>query len=256
MLLCLAKGDGEQAGESTPTDSCSKHTRVQSQGRPQTRSGSKPTADCGLPVLRSPRRPLARQLQPTTRAAGSEPPRPFSWPDETPPLSPTRPSTRQHRVSPEPGLVQHYRARASTARHAFLTFPKPGVAGSIPAGGTTFLPHRALPRRHAAPPRSRFAPLRRHLADHAERSFVHDWARKASFSPFVRACRRRAPAGATAPSRQKAGIETSEGPPELSQRCARLQRTCALLHPMDTSRTANDARRTANRTRLCRCVRR
>ncbi len=36
---------------------------------------------------------------------------------------------------PEPWTVQHNRTRWTTPRHAFPMFPKPGVAGSIPAGG-------------------------------------------------------------------------------------------------------------------------
>jgi hypothetical protein len=48
---------GAQAGESTPTDSCSKHTRVQSQGRPQTRPGSKPTAIAAYPSCVLPESP-------------------------------------------------------------------------------------------------------------------------------------------------------------------------------------------------------
>ncbi len=52
------------------------------------------------------------------------------------PLGPTRGSTGQHKASPEPWTLQRNRIRSTTARHAFLRFPEPGVAGSIPAGGT------------------------------------------------------------------------------------------------------------------------
>jgi hypothetical protein len=63
--------------------------------------------------------------------------------DETAPHVPTRASTGQHGVSLEPWTVQHYRARDATDRHTFLRFPKPGVAGSIPAEGATFVLHMA-----------------------------------------------------------------------------------------------------------------
>ena len=62
---------------------------------------------------------------------------------ETHPHAPTRVSTGQHEESPEAWTVQHYRARATTARHAFGRFPKPGVAGSISAEGATFVLHMA-----------------------------------------------------------------------------------------------------------------
>jgi hypothetical protein len=42
--------------------------------------------------------------------------------------------------------VQHDRPRLTTARHACRVFPKPGVAGSIPAGGTTIPTVASAPR--------------------------------------------------------------------------------------------------------------
>ena len=48
----------------------------------------------------------------------------------------TPPDTDKQPPPPEPWSVQHNRRRPTTARHAFGMFPKPGVAGSIPAGGT------------------------------------------------------------------------------------------------------------------------
>ena len=62
----------------------------------------------------------------------------------TPHHGPTRLSTAQHAARPEPWTVQHLCTRGTTARHAFLRFPKPGVAGSIPAGGTTSCLHMAI----------------------------------------------------------------------------------------------------------------
>ena len=47
---------------------------------------------------------------------------------------PTQLSMVQHRARAEPWTVQHLCTRDSTPRHAFGMFPKPGVAGSIPAG--------------------------------------------------------------------------------------------------------------------------
>ena len=58
--------------------------------------------------------------------------------DKTPHHGPTPLSTLQHRDRPEPWTVQHLCARGSTPHHAFGRFPKPGVAGSIPAGGAIF----------------------------------------------------------------------------------------------------------------------
>jgi len=82
---------------------------------------------------------------------------------------PTQLSTVQHRARAEPWTVQHLCTRDSTPRHAFGMFPKPGVAGSIPAGGTTsclqmcivslWLRAGCLPNRQNC----------RHSADEAER---------------------------------------------------------------------------------------
>jgi hypothetical protein len=58
--------------------------------------------------------------------------------DKTRHHGPSRAIIAQHRTSPEPWTVQHNRTRTTTTRHAFGRFPKPGVAGSIPAGGATF----------------------------------------------------------------------------------------------------------------------
>ena len=58
--------------------------------------------------------------------------------DETRHHGPARLSTPQHGGSPQPRTVQHNRARATTPDHAFGRFPKPDVAGSIPAGGAMF----------------------------------------------------------------------------------------------------------------------
>ena len=56
--------------------------------------------------------------------------------DETPHHRPSRANTAHHRGWAETWTVQHIRRREATDQHAFLMFPKPGVAGSIPAGGT------------------------------------------------------------------------------------------------------------------------
>jgi hypothetical protein len=45
--------------------------------------------------------------------------------------------------------VQHLCALGATPRHVFRLFPEPGVAGSIPAGGTTLMLHGALSWRGA-----------------------------------------------------------------------------------------------------------
>ena len=70
----------------------------------------------------------------------------YGWPppncrhsaDKTPHHGLRRPSTARHWVGPEPWTAQHNRTRATTVSHAFLRFPKPGVAGSIPAEGASF----------------------------------------------------------------------------------------------------------------------
>jgi hypothetical protein len=56
--------------------------------------------------------------------------------DKTPHHGPSRLNTPQHERLAEPWTVQHSRVRMTTARHACRIIPKPGVAGSIPAGGT------------------------------------------------------------------------------------------------------------------------
>jgi hypothetical protein len=60
--------------------------------------------------------------------------------DKTPPHGSIRLGIREHRTLSKPCTVQHNRTRQATARHPFGGFPKPGVAGSIPAGGARFLP--------------------------------------------------------------------------------------------------------------------
>ena len=56
--------------------------------------------------------------------------------DKTPHHGPPRLRTVEHGGRVEPWTVQHFRERCSTRSHACRVFPKPGVAGSIPAGGT------------------------------------------------------------------------------------------------------------------------
>src|SRR5450759_1261795 len=70
--------------------------------------------------------------------------------DETPHHGPARLHTAQHEARPEPWIVQHLCVLSTTANHAFLMFPKPGVAGSIPAGGTSSYLHRAIPEGRSA----------------------------------------------------------------------------------------------------------
>ena len=85
--------------------------------------------------------------------------------DKTPHHSPTRLTTAEHRGRPEPRTVQHVCTLGTTTRHGFRMFPKPGVAGSIPAGGTTsFLQIGTFPFRlcgHFLPNRQNC----RHFAD-------------------------------------------------------------------------------------------
>jgi len=57
--------------------------------------------------------------------------------DKTPHHGPSRLSTTPHRDRAEPWTVQHNRAWLTTSLHDCRMIPKPGVAGSIPAGGTT-----------------------------------------------------------------------------------------------------------------------
>jgi len=57
--------------------------------------------------------------------------------DKTPHHGPTRLTTTEHRGRPETWTVQHNRTRLTTTHHRCGMIPKPGVAGSIPAGGTT-----------------------------------------------------------------------------------------------------------------------
>jgi hypothetical protein len=57
--------------------------------------------------------------------------------DETPHHSPPRLGTTQHRDGPETWIVWHNRTRQLMHRHGWRVIPKPGVAGSIPAGGTS-----------------------------------------------------------------------------------------------------------------------
>ena len=57
--------------------------------------------------------------------------------DETPHHGRTWPSIAEDCDLAEPRTVQHNRTQRTTRRHACCVFPKPGVAGSIPAGGTT-----------------------------------------------------------------------------------------------------------------------
>jgi hypothetical protein len=64
--------------------------------------------------------------------------------DKTRHHGPARAIIAQHRTSPEPWTVQHICLLAATPRHAFLRFPKRGVAGSIPARDATFFLHMAL----------------------------------------------------------------------------------------------------------------
>jgi len=64
--------------------------------------------------------------------------------DETPHHGPARLHTAQHEARPEPWIVQHLCVLSTTANHAFLMFPKPGVGCSIQPGGTTKYLHLAI----------------------------------------------------------------------------------------------------------------
>ena len=100
--------------------------------------------------------------------------------DETARHSPTRLNTAQYRPRAEALTVQHLCAQAATPRHACRVFPKPGVAGSIPAGGTMLFllrassfvlpPCRLLPNRqncrHFADETRRHTPRRRRTRSH------------------------------------------------------------------------------------------
>jgi hypothetical protein len=110
---------------------------------------------------------------PATRAAQ---PRCRHIADETPHHGPTRPSTIEHRPFPEPWTVQHLRVRLTTARHAFGGFPKPGVAGSSPAGGakTPAYGTEASPR----PPKS--CPNRQECRHFADETWRHGGTRKST----------------------------------------------------------------------------
>jgi len=64
--------------------------------------------------------------------------------DETPHHGARQLNTAQRPARTEPGTVRHLWARGTTFSHVFNVFPKPGVAGSIPAGGATLMLHSAL----------------------------------------------------------------------------------------------------------------
>ena len=64
--------------------------------------------------------------------------------DETPHHGARQLNTAQRPARTEPGTVRHLWARGTTFSHVFNVFPKPGVAGSIPAGGATSVLHWAL----------------------------------------------------------------------------------------------------------------
>jgi hypothetical protein len=64
--------------------------------------------------------------------------------DETPHHGPTPLATPRHAVYDQSWNVQHLCTPRITAHHACGMIPKPGVAGSIPAGGATSCLHRAI----------------------------------------------------------------------------------------------------------------
>ena len=93
--------------------------------------GRSPPSHSGLPEL-------------TTEVSILDPQAPFDFDarrraaDGTPHHDPSRLDTTGYCTRAESRTVQHLCASGTTAGHAFRVFPKPGVAGSIPAGGTTF----------------------------------------------------------------------------------------------------------------------
>jgi hypothetical protein len=105
-------------------------------------------------------RPLSRSLRMGVTAVGFDCRRTA---DKTPRHGPSRVTTAEHDARAEPWTVQHLCTPAVTHRHACRMIPKPGVAGSIPAGGTSSCLHRAIPRRRSLPQFVRQRRRRRHM---------------------------------------------------------------------------------------------
>ena len=103
--------------------------------------------------------------------------------DETPHHGARQLNTAQRPARTEPGTVRHLWARGTTFSHVFNVFPKPGVAGSIPAGGATLMLHSALSCRAVRQDR-------RHIADAgrpplaAGRSFLSHRGRRRRMDPL------------------------------------------------------------------------
>ena len=76
--------------------------------------------------------------------------------DETAHYGSTRLSMAGHVARAKPWTVQHFRAYSTIGSHACMVFPKPGAAGSIPAGGTNVVKTTTFPpaNSHLPPTRS------------------------------------------------------------------------------------------------------